>query len=268
MSEDLAFGLPREIRDQIYTEVLQGSKYVLGDDETRINLPKPAYAGLLVASKAISAELQESLYKECVFRVYFNRRSHYLPSPPCRQNFSRVQKLELFLNLRTNTESMRDVWKEPMVYYRHWLEMFGGSRIPRGFCRITISNLIFDRFWYATNVSHEAFCQPFLHPCRAFVGFQTVVLELGESPLPYHDSFHDSVSQGAYYEAGTGPAEPAEYAGEQFEAYKRRLAMELEPTLGHCIYYDRGNFRCLEFRPRAEVPIEPGCEAYVGELED
>ncbi len=50
----------------------------------------------------------------------------------------------------------------------------------------------------------------------------------------------------------TGPIRDLDYAGEGFEALKKRLHMELEPYLGHCIYYDRDVSCCLEFRPRTD----------------
>lgn len=53
-----------------------------------------------------------------------------------------------------------------------------------------------------------------------------------------------------------------------FEAFKKHLATELGPSLELCVYSDRGNFRCLESHPRNDMPIDPGCEPYVGELYD
>ena len=140
------------------------------------------------------------------------------------------------------------VFSFSLDHYSKWLELFGGSRNHRKLCRVTISNISHT----TDNLDHTRDFQQFLEACKTFVGFEIVILELGK----------------VENRIASGPIRDAEYAGEGFEALKKRLHTELEPFLGHCIYYDRDVSCCLEFHPRTDAPIEPGCAPYTVELDD
>ncbi len=223
----------------------------------------PPYAGLLLASKVLSAEIQEVLYKEGVFWAYLNEHEVCRFSPPSPDIFARFQKVNLYLDVsipsRAPTFSgspryMRPALEESLPFsclpnhYRQWLNLFGGSKNHRKLCRITISNISPT----TDNLNHTRDFQQFLEACKTFVGFEVVILELGRE----------------YNRIATGPIRDPDYAGEGFEALKKRLHTELEPFLGHCIYYDRDVSCCLEFRPRTDAPIEPGCAPYTVELDE
>ena len=153
--------IPQEIRDEIYTEVLRGGRYLIIDPEgwLRHELPlgyfqfhklgyhRPLYAGLLVASKKISEEVQEILYKDSVFNAYLCRDPDRNVSSPGPQEFARIQKMQFFLDVslfayRTNSIT-QDSSLDPgglETYYRKWFATFGGSDPHRDFCRIKITN--------------------------------------------------------------------------------------------------------------------------------
>lgn len=113
MDENAFPKLPQEIRDEIYTEVLRGGKYLSFDPEgwLRFQLPlgpfqycdlgyqRPAYAGLLISSKKISQEMRKTLYKVCVFSAYLCKDPECNVPPPTQQEFARIQRIELFLDV-------------------------------------------------------------------------------------------------------------------------------------------------------------------------
>ena len=179
--------------------------------------------------------------------------------------FARLQKVELFLDLDAYRKIPDEHMKDPKRCYHEWFQAIGGLENPRKYCRVTVSNIAFSNRPYETNdLIQTSLYSQFLEACKNFVGFQTVILELGSGP-PFSFNRH---SQESYYQAATGPAQDPIYAGGPFEALKLRLAMELEPSLGSCIYYDRGNFRCLEFRPRDTVNvIEPGQKPFIDPMD-
>ncbi len=275
MSENTLLKLPREVRDMIYTNVVHGLKFNFINPEASVpdcvgmfahckpEHRHPQYAGLLLASKDTSAEIQEVLYKEGVFWAYLSECEVYRLPPPSRDIFARFQKVNLYLDVgnpsRVPTISGSPRYMRPALegiptfsfspaHYRQWLNLFGGSRNIRKLCRITILNISPT----TDNLNQTRDFQQFLEVCKTFVGFEIVILELGREGSGI----------------ATGPIRDAEYAGEGFEALKKRLHTELEPFLGHCIYYDRDVSCCLEFRPRTDAPIEPGCEPYTVELDD
>lgn len=232
--------------------------------------PPPAYAGLLRASKQISAEVQEQLYKTCVFRAYLCKYSACevpLSYPPV---FSRLQNVEFFLDLSSRPSTRIGVRADPEKYYREWFGAFTGSAFDRKYCRVTFSNIKFGNIFIRDgfirdNIYHTVVFQQFMRACKRFVGFQIVILELGKAIPLYQTPF----PQRPCPQAATGPAQDPLYAGEELEALKRHLEAELQPTLGPCVYYDRGTFRCLEFRPRDTVnPIEAGQAPFVDPMED
>ena len=103
--------LALEIRDHIWSGVLQGGKHLIADPKAYLRCPAeafryvgsnycpPAYAGILVASKAISQEVQETLYKKCVFRAYLCNHIDRLMDASRSEVFSRLQKVELSLDV-------------------------------------------------------------------------------------------------------------------------------------------------------------------------
>ena len=83
-----------------------------------------------------------------------------------------------------------------------------------------------------------------------------MILELSEAP-PLH------------FDATTGPIREAVCAGDGMEALKCHLMLALAPSLGYCHYYDRGDIRCLEFRPRDEEnPIRSAQAPYIEPLDE
>ncbi|KAF6223244.1 hypothetical protein HO133_000086 [Letharia lupina] len=263
--------VPREIRDQIYINMVQGKKYVLVDAEGSPDKPlsafyyreldysPPAYAGLLRASKTISNELQEVLYKECVFRAYLSKHRYRLVTPPEPREFARIQKMEIVLD---NAIYLANPITLPGTdvrgfdsYYGEWFEALGGSGADHEFCRIRIINIAPETF-YLTPV-----CRQLLYALKSFTGFGTVIVELGD--LPDSQAIQLPASHGANPQVKDEPPEEPMYAGARFEALKRTIKIELEPYLGNCIYYDRGLLRCVEFRPRTDDPIPPGCAPYI-----
>ena len=265
--------LPAEVRIIIYTNLLRGGKYIIADPEAdfrysssgfrylKTGYRPPPYAGLLLASKSISEELQEVLYKTCVFGAYLCKHSDRVLRSPCPKVFARLQKVELFLDLEAYRKLLNGLMIDPERFYHEWLEVFSGFENHREYCRVTISNIGFSNWPYQTNsLIHTVLYQKFLQACKKFVGFQTVILELGRRPSSHFNMW----SRESYYEAATGPVQHPKHAGEAFEALKSRLEKELKPFLGSCIYYDRGHFRCLEFRPRDTVnAIPPGQKPFI-----
>lgn len=92
------------------------------------------------------------------------------------------------------------------------------------------------------------------------------MVEFGEAPdHQIVQTFPLQPDEASLWEGNDPPEEP-KFAGEEFEALKEVVATELESYLGHCLYYDRGYVRCLEFRPRPHTgeKIEPGSLPYIG----
>ena len=82
------------------------------------------------------------------------------------------------------------------------------------------------------------------------VGFSTVILELGEAPT----GLPGDHSQRPVYQSAIGSIREAKSSGSAFEGLKALFASMLETVLGPYAYFDRGNFRSLEFCPGDEVP--------------
>lgn len=271
--------LPQEIRDQIQSEVLRGSKYVIVNAEKAFSgvrapfnyrLPDnrpPEYIGLLLASREISNQMQEVLYKSCVFRAYLCRHVCSAVSFPSPQDFSRVQKVEIVLDISKHMEEWLPWYPDSrhirglerlQLLYHYWFEAFGGSDVHRDFCRARIINIPPSRF------HHTVVYSQFLHTFKTFTGYRTVIVELGALSDAAERS-HDRFSQEEYLQESNGPPEKPAFAGRVVEALKKTIETELAPSLGHCVYYDRGLLSCMEFRPRTNVPIQPGSAPYVAD---
>lgn len=271
MAENHLWKFPRELRDQVYADVLGGKKSMVVDAEDWtlerhiphrfLEFRPPAYAGLLLASKTISAEFQEILYKNSVFRAYLCKNPYRLVPPPRPEEFARIQKIEIILDVsiqhsRGNpvTDTATHDIREVEGYYREWFLAFGGSGAHRDFCRIRITSIVMRSF-HCTPVYRQL-----LQTCTTFTGFRTVIVELEERP--------NIGVQRTHVQAGNEPLQEPLFAGVCCEATKATIALKLRPFLGQCIYYDRGDVRCLEFRPRTDEPIQPGCEPYVQQQDD
>ena len=83
------------------------------------------------------------------------------------------------------------------------------------------------------------------------ISYETLVLELREAPTHLPGDH----PQRPLYQSAIGSIQEATYSGAAFEGLKALFASTLETVLGPCIYYDRGNFCCLEFRPGDEVDL-------------
>lgn len=270
--------IPQEIRDMIYRDVLRGASYIVADPEGWLRLPlgpfhyrelgyhPPTYVGLLLASKSISSEMQDILYKESIFRAYLCRSPTQLVQPPRPQEFARLQKIEIVLDVSLYSFAANpineDLTKDPghlERHYRKWFEAFGGAGVHRDFCRIKIKNIELESF-PRTPVSRQL-----LSVLKAFTGFRIVIFEL-EERLDVHP-FQIQYFQEERMQAANGPIKEPEWAGDVFETLKKTIAVELQPSLGYCVYYDRGHVSCVEFRPRTDEPIEEGCAPYVDDVD-
>ena len=124
------------------------------------------------------------------------------------------------------------------------------------YCRIRTTNIVLGSF-HATPVYRQL-----PRASRIYTGFHTVIVELGDSLLL--QSYQPHLSQRAYHMAGDSPPRAPASAGQLFEESQTSIATRsLEPYPGPCIYYDRDEIHCLEFRPRTDEPIAPGCAPYV-----
>ena len=269
---------PPELRNQIYSEVLKEDKFIITNAEDvfryRSSGPyhhqyrAPGYAGLNVASKQISLELQSFLYSKRVFRAHLCKFSdNNLPVPP--PALGQIQKLEIFLDQTRTPRASTLNWVKQGNYYRSWYEALVGSGDQRSMCRIAISNIIMETFVTSNGeIIHVPAVTELLAAREQLIGYKMVILELGEAPDDPRQG--RDRSQDPEYQSATGPIREAEYSGASFEDLKELFATALEPVLGPCCYYDRGNFCCLEFRPGDEVnPIEPSqAPFYISEDED
>ena len=175
---------------------------------------------------------------------------------PRAQQYARIQKIEIHMDLailaRTTNPSNNPGQLE--VYYREWFDAIGNSGAHRDFCRIRITNIVLGSF-HATPVYRQ------LLRASIYTGFRTVIVELGGSLVS--QSYQPHLSQRAYRIAGDSPPRAPSFAGQIFEELKVSIARSLEAHLGPCVYYDRDEIRCLEFRPRTDEPIAPGCAPFV-----
>ena len=267
--ENRLFTLPREIRDQIYSEVLcktylihwpkrwKRGKSVFHDDRplfwvrgTLISWRGWAWCGhigtvkkplfwadiaLLLTSKAISQEAIEVMYKGSTFSAYVGKRSvrwyRITPLPP-QQVLNRIQNLQVgtCVCCCNGDDSASE----------KWLNSFNHIYVQRNFCRISFPCylcLVWD-------IDHT----PFFRGCQSLIGFKTVLITL---ELPYANG------------------EPKEEHSETYNSMREDFQAALEPHLGLSHSYDVDNFFCLEFHPRKHLedvkaaPRESGDQALV-----
>ena len=259
--------LPPELRNKIYSEVLEEEIFIItkAEDVFRERASqhtnqfidrRPKYAGFIRASKQISFELLDFLYSKRTFRAHLCKfTDNNLAFPP--PALGRIENLEIFLDQTRTPRATTLSWARQERQYRSWYEALAGSAYQRKICRIVISNIIMETF---VNPNGEIARVPavteLLTACEKLIGYKTVVLELGEAPNRLHGR---DCSQDPEYQSAIGPVREATYAGAAFEALKALFESALGSVLGPCVYFDRGNFCCLEFRPGNEVHrIEPG----------
>ena len=197
-TQNRLFHLPRELRDQIYREVLcknylihwparwkRGSAFFYEDrplfwfrgrlcfwrayfwsGHFMMKKRKLYWAdiALLLTSKAISQEAIEIMYEGSSFCVYVGQRSErfYPITPlPSSQVLGRVQNLEMGTCVCDTLDYTAS---------ETWFNKFNGRDTMRNTCRISFPCyycLIFCE-------DHE----PFLRACQSLVGFKTVILTL------------------------------------------------------------------------------------------
>ena len=120
-------------------------------------------------------------------------------------------------------------------------------------CRIVVSNITLETFVTSNfEIVHVPSITDLLAAREKLIGLRTVIIELGEAPL----GLPGDHSQRLVYQSAIGSIREATYSGASFEGLKALFALTLETVLGPCVYFDRGNFRWLEFRPSDEVPTE------------
>ena len=211
---------------------------------------RPEYAGLIVASKHISLELQAFLYSKRIFRAHLCKfTDNNLPIPP--PAVGRIENLEILLDQTRSPRATTLHWPEQERYYRTWYQALAGAAYQRTTCRTIISNIIIETFVTQDfEIVHVPSVTELLAAREKLIGFSTVIMDLGEAPI----HLPGDQSQSPEFQSATGLVEDAAYSGPAFEGLKALFASTLETVLGPCVYFDRGNFRCLEFRPGDEVP--------------
>ena len=257
------FDLPREIRDQIYREILC-KRYliswlarwkrgkVMGNDyrplfwfrgrhivwgglfwSGHVWMKKRrlfwAHIALLLTSKAISQEAIEVMYQGSLFCVYVGQRSERFyrmtPLPP-QQLLDRMQHIEI----QTCVCDTLD-----FTASESWLGNFDGGHTKRNTCRISFP-CYYCLHWCE---NHE----PFFRGCQSLIGFKTVTVAL---ELLCADA----------------DAEEEEELSEIYNSMRDDFKAALEPLLGPSHSYDVGNVFSLEFHPRKHLEdVQAGGQA-------
>ena len=246
------FTLPREIRDQIYREVLCRRYLLLWSASRKSEGPKcseqgPLFwfrgthyhwlgwlwslhrwmkkrpiswadSGLLVVSKAISREAIEIMYAESLFRAYTGETSERwfpLRPLPSQQTLDRIQNLEIETCV---CETLNFTETE------NWFKAFDSRHTKRNFCRITLP-CYYCLFWCEDHT-------PFFRACQTLVGFRRVIVTL---ELLYVNS------------------EQERAFGERYTSMREEFQAALEPHLGPGRSYNVGRSLNLEFHPREHL---------------
>ena len=246
------FTLPREIRDQIYREIL--CKRYLIHWPTRWkrgkavhNDPRPLFwfrgthihwmgmfrsghiwmkkrplfwadIALLLTSKAICQEAMEIMYEGSLFCVYVGQRSEPLnrmtplPSP---QILSRIQNLEIGTCVCDTLDYTAS---------QTWCENFRGTDIKRNTCRISFP-CYYCLVWCESHA-------PLFRACQSLVGFKTVIVTL---------------------ELLCIDADQEEELLEIYSSMREDFQAALEPHLGPSQLFDFGNVFALVFHPRKHL---------------
>ena len=244
------FTLPREIRDEIYHEVLcrtylihwparwRRGKAVFNDNRTLFEfrgglcswtgifwsghvwmVKRPLFwanIALLLTAKAICQEAMEIMYKGSSFSVYLGQRTirWYRMTPlPSQHLLSRIQNLEM----DTCVCDTQDYTASET-----WFEKFNGSDIKRNSCRISFP--CYCCLVWCTDHT------PFFRACRSLVGFKTVTISL---ELEY--------------------TRPDEELFERYNSMREDFQAALEPHLGPGRSYYIDHCFCLEFHPRKHL---------------
>lgn len=246
------FTLPREIRDQIYREVLCNrylihwpSRWKRGKAVHNDYRPLFWFRGrhvhwmgmfwsghlwmrkrplfwadiaLLLTSKAICQEATEIMYEGSLFCVYVGQRSERfyritpLPSP---QMSSRIQHLEVGTCVCDTLD---------FTATETWFENFNATDIKRNTCRIS-----FPCYYCLVWCDSHA---PFFRACQSLVGFETVEVAL---ELLYIDAGEE------------------EELLEIYRSMREDFQAALEPHLGPSRSLDFENVFALEFHPRKHL---------------
>ena len=250
---NLWFTLPREIRDQIYREVLckrylihrparwKRGKPVYHDDRPLFwfrgrlyswrgwawsghigTVKRPLYwaeIALLLTSKAISQEAIQIMYEESGFSVYVGMRSirwyRMTPLPP-QPLLNRMQNLLMSTCVCDTLDYTAG---------EKWLQNFNGSDVKRNFCYISFP-CYYCLVWCTDHT-------PFLRGCQSLVGFKKVTITLE----------HICADAG----------EEVEDLTEIYNSMRNDFRAALEPHLGPSISRDVDNFFCLDFHPRKHL---------------
>lgn len=249
---NLWFTLPREIRDEIYREVLckrylihRPTRWKRGKalcDNDRIlfefrrrlwTCPGILWSGhiwmakrptfwakvaLLLTSKAVCQEAIEMMYKESLFCVRVGEISlwpHRMTPLPSRQLLSRIQNLEVNTCVCTTMDYTAS---------GTWFQKFNGSDTRRNSCRISFP-------CYHCLVCCEDHTH-FFKACQSLVGFKTVTITLKQK---YKD------------------VDGEEVLFERYNSIREDFQAALEPHLGAGRCYDIGYLFCLEFHPRKHL---------------
>ena len=246
------FMLPREIRDEIYFQVLckrylihwparwKQGKRVYHDDRPLFwfrgrlfswrgwawsghigTVKRPLYwadIALLLTSKAISQEAIEIMYKWSSFSVYVGMRSvrwyRMTPLPP-QQLLSRMQNLIVGTCVCDTLDYTAS---------EKWLKSFHGNDVQRRYCRISFP-CYYCLVWCTDHT-------PFYKACQSLVGFDTVIITL---------------------EQLCGDAEDEEELSELYNSMREDFQTALEPHLGPGLSYGAENCFCLRFHPRKHL---------------
>ena len=254
------FDLPREIRDQIYREILckrylihrsarwKRGKAVFREDRPLfwfrgvqyhwrglfwsgyIGMKKRnlfwAQVSLLLTSKAIYEEATDIMYEGSLFCVYVGQQSQrwypMTPLPPPHL-LDRMQNIEMGMCV-CNTQDY--------TASETWFNHFNASHTKRNTCCISFP------CYYCLVLCHDY--TPYFRACRSLIGFKTVILTLKlrcrEETLDVYDSIRK------YFKAA------------------------LEPHLGPSRYYDGVKSFSLEFYPRKHLEdVQAGSPTFGGE---
>ncbi|CAD6564451.1 MAG: hypothetical protein ASARMPREDX12_002887 [Alectoria sarmentosa] len=248
------FSLPREIRDEIYREVLckrylihwparwKRGKAMGNEDRPLLwsrgqvvlvwtglfwsghvwMKKRPLFwadIALLLTSKAISQEAIDIMYKGSLFCVYVGQR-------PCYRNRMTPLPSQSLLDRMQNIE-MGTCVCDTLDYTASetWFKHFNGGHTKRNTCRIS-----FPCYYCLCWCSDHA---PFFRACQSLVGFKTVTVTL---ELLCADA-----------------GEEEEVLSEVYNSMREDFKAALEPHLGPSRSYDVENVFCLEFHPRKHL---------------
>ena len=251
-TENRLFVLPREIRDEIYRQVLcqryvihwparwKQGKAVVNDDRLLSwfrNTPilwrglfwsghvgmikKPLFwndIALLLTSKAISQEAIDIMYAESLFCVHVGRRSeHIFPMKPLpgKRLLDRMQNIEMEASVCNALD---------YAISEKWIKSFNGSHIKRNTCRISFP-CSYNLRW-----CHDP--TPFFRACQSLVGFKTVIVTL---------------------ECICAGIDPEEGLHKIYRLMKEDFKAALEPHLGPSHSPDDKHVFSLEFHPRKHL---------------